>query len=102
MAVRLSLVVAADDGELHTLHQLQANGTWSPWAPLGAPPGERLTVPTLASSLDGRLELFAFSTTNAGMWHRWQTAKYGGGAAWGGGADPPGGARAAGKGAWRA
>jgi len=55
MAVRLSLVVAADDGTLYTLHQLQANGTWSPWAPLDAPPGEALTVPTLASSLDGRL-----------------------------------------------
>jgi hypothetical protein len=90
MAVRLSLVVVADDGELHTLHQLQANGTWSPWAPLGAPPGERLTVPTLASSLDGRLELFAFSTTNAGMWHRWQTAKYGGWHAWVREPDPPG------------
>lgn len=90
MPVRLSLVAAADNGQLYALNQMQPSGTWAPWAPLGAPAGEHLTVPALASSLDGRLELFAFSTTHAGLWHRWQTTRYGAWAAWVREPDPPG------------
>jgi hypothetical protein len=90
MAVRLTLVVAADDGELYSLHQTGANGGWSGWQSLGAPVGEQLVSPALNSSLDGRLELFAFSVPDLGMWHRWQTARYGGWHDWVRVPDPPG------------
>ena len=90
MAVRLCLVVVADDGILYSLHQTAANGSWSGWQSLGAPAGERLVNPALNSSLDGRLELFAFSTPDPGLWHRWQTARYGGWHNWVREPDPPG------------
>jgi hypothetical protein len=90
MATRLYLVAGADDGELYSIHQTAPNGSWSAWQSLGKPPGERLMQPTLSASKDGRLELFGFSTVNAGMWHRWQTAQYGGWHAWIRVPDPPG------------
>lgn len=90
MATRLYLVAAGDNGELYSIHQTAANGGWSAWQPLGAPPGERFVIPTLSASLDGRLELFALSVINAGIWHRWQTAQYGGWHDWVRLPDPPG------------
>ncbi len=92
MAIRLYLVVEADDNRLYALRQLAANGGWSGWQSLGAPAGQRAGILALNSSLNGRLELFASSGDSAGlhMWHRWQTARYGGWHEWVRVPDPPG------------
>jgi hypothetical protein len=88
MAVRLYLVVAADDGQqLYSRHQLAANGSWSGWESLGAPSNQPLGYAALSSSLDGRLELFTFSGKH--MWHKWQTARYGGWHGWFQVSNPP-------------
>jgi hypothetical protein len=87
---RLSLVAAADDGTLHRLDQLSANGNWSSWQTLKAPPGERLTTPTLTASQDGTLELLAFSTVNPGLWSRRQATRHGAWREWTRFTDPPG------------
>jgi hypothetical protein len=48
----------------------RAGGGWSGWASLGAPSGGLTNGPSVATNADGRLEVFAVSTS--AVYHAWQ------------------------------
>ena len=83
---RLELFTQADDGTLW--HRWQAEpvpGPWREWGSLESPGGHGFgilqTSPSLASNIDGRLELFVLAGDGA-VWHRWQKVPNGGWSSW--------------------
>ena len=90
MSEHLAVVVAGDDDTLHVNYVRPDSTSPSGWMPLGAPKGERLVAPTLVSTPKHGLEVFAFSTTHLGMWHRAQGAPLGQWTDWVRQPDPPG------------
>jgi hypothetical protein len=66
----LELFVVGNDGRLWQMRQTAPNGGWSGWRPHDAPSGMKFLRlrPAVASSLDGRLELFVVGD-DASLWH---------------------------------
>ena len=66
----LELFVVGNDGRLWQMRQTTPNGGWSGWRPHDAPSGMKFLRlrPAVASSLDGRLELFVVGD-DASLWH---------------------------------
>ena len=50
----------------HILYSRRVSGTWQPWVDIG---GQTTFGPAVASSMDGRLDVFAVGTNNR-LWHK--------------------------------
>ena len=79
----LELFVVGNDGRLWQMRQTAPNGGWSGWRPHDAPSGMKFLRlrPAVASSLDGRLELFVVGD-DASLWHLRQTGPDDGSPQW--------------------
>jgi len=88
---RLELFLVGSDEALYHRWQTAPSNGWSGWSPMGTPkPGLGVpTIPALAPSADGRLELFIQGTDGA-LWHQWQTAPSNGWSGWSSLGSPPG------------
>lgn len=73
---RLELFATASDTMLYRRVQLTPGGAWSAWESFG----QGVAWPTVASNVDGRLELVGIRASR--MVHRWQTSPNGGWSDW--------------------
>jgi hypothetical protein len=74
----------AQGPELFHVWQMAPNSGWSSIDSLGAPPGEFLDSPAVASNADGRLEAFVRVglMSSGALWHIWQLTPNGGWSHW--------------------
>jgi hypothetical protein len=87
---RLELFAVGSDGALWHIWQTAPSNGWVNWTAHGNPAGVKLLgAPAMASSADGRLELFVVGSDGA-LWHIWQTAPGGGWVSWTGHGGPSG------------
>ena len=66
------------------IRQTAPNDGWSDWVSHGTPSGVQFgsdSTPAVASSADGRLQLFVVGNDER-LWHTWQTAPNGGWSGW--------------------
>lgn len=77
----IQVFVSGNDGNLYRLSQTVAGqDVWSDWISHGQPPSSQVfSTPVLASSADGRLELFIVGSGDGNLYHIWETTR---GGAW--------------------
>jgi hypothetical protein len=81
---RLEVFGASEEAALWHIRQTAPNNGWSDWVSHGTPSGVLFgsdSTPAIATSADGRLELFTVGNDGA-LWHMWQTAPGGGWSHW--------------------